>query len=172
MKQNRSLKLKPSWQNSLESLSRPEFSAALKGIRRGIEKESLRVNDDSRLASTGHPAPLGSALTHAWITTDYAEALMEFITPVGSEAEETLGILADIQRHVSRHLGDELLWPVSMPCTVEAEDDTLSFDDFLRLTLDRVPPAPSPPRSFKGKRCQWPPLLGEHAKPGEAKRPL
>jgi gamma-glutamylcysteine synthetase len=89
MKQNRSLKLKPSWQNTLESLSRPEFSAALKGIRRGIEKESLRVNDDSRLASTGHPAPLGSALTHAWITTDYAEALMEFITPVGSEAEET-----------------------------------------------------------------------------------
>lgn len=115
--------MKQSWQNALESLSRPEFSGALKGIRRGIEKESLRVNDDSSLASTAHPAPLGSPLTHAWITTDYAEAQMEFITPVGTEAEETLGILADIHRHVYRHLGDELLWPVSMPCTVETEGD-------------------------------------------------
>ena len=105
MKLNRSSKLKPSWQNTLESLSRPEFTAALKGIRRGIEKESLRIGGDSRLASTGHPAPLGSALTHAWITTDYAEALMEFITPVGTDAEGTLGILADIHRHVYRHLG-------------------------------------------------------------------
>ncbi|MGB3221577.1 MAG: glutamate--cysteine ligase [Desulforhopalus sp.] len=114
--------MKPSWQNKLESLSRPEFSAALKGIRRGIEKECLRINGDSRLASTGHPAPLGSALTHAWITTDYAEALMEFITPVGTEAKETLRILADIHHHVYRHLGEELLWPVSMPCTIETED--------------------------------------------------
>jgi glutamate--cysteine ligase len=107
----------------LESLSRPEFSAALKGIRRGVEKESLRVNTDARLAQTAHPAPLGSALTHPQITTDYAEALMEFITPVGTEAEATLGVLTDIHQHVYRHLGEELLWPVSMPCTVEAEDD-------------------------------------------------
>ncbi len=110
-------------ENRLESLSRPEFSTALRGIRRGIEKESLRVNADSRLASTAHPASLGSPLTHAWITTDYAEALMEFITPVGTDAEETLGILADIHRHAYRNLGKELLWPVSMPCTVETEDD-------------------------------------------------
>ncbi len=101
---------------------RPEFLCALKGIRRGIEKESLRVNGDSQLASTSHPAALGSPLTHGLITTDYAEALMEFITPAGTEAEKTLGILADIHRHVYSHLGDELLWPVSMPCTIKKED--------------------------------------------------
>lgn len=123
MKLNKESTLKQSWENTLESLSRPEFSAALRGIRRGIEKESLRVNTDSRLAQTAHPAPLGSALTHGQITTDYAEALMEFITPAGSEAEATLGVLADIHRHVYRSLGDELLWPVSMPCTVETEDE-------------------------------------------------
>lgn len=123
MKLNRSSKLKPSWKNTLESLSRADFSDSLIGISRGIEKESLRVNDDSSLASTGHPGPLGSPLTHAWITTDFAEAQMEFITPVGTEAEETLRILADIHRHVYRHLGEELLWPVSMPCTIETEDD-------------------------------------------------
>lgn len=123
MKQSRMSNVKPSWQETLDSLALPQFSTALKGIRRGLEKESLRVTADARLAQTGHPAPLGSALTHDHITTDYAEALMEFITPVGTDAEETLGILADIQQHVYRHLGEELLWPVSMPCHVEGEDD-------------------------------------------------
>lgn len=115
--------MKQSWQNSLGLLSRPEFATALKGIHRGIEKESLRVNGDFRLASTGHPASLGSPLTHAWITTDYSEAQMEFITPVGTDAEKTMEILADIHRHVYRHLGKQMLWPVSMPCTIESEDD-------------------------------------------------
>jgi glutamate--cysteine ligase len=123
MKQNLDSKLNPTWKNALEALSHPEFSVALKGIRRGVEKESLRVDADARLAQTAHPEPLGSALTHGQITTDYAEALMEFISPVGSDAEVTLGVLADIHLHVYRHLGDELLWPVSMPCTVETEDE-------------------------------------------------
>lgn len=123
MKLNRNSKLKSSWQNTLESLSHPEFTVALKGIRRGIEKESLRVNGDSCLALTAHPVTLGSPLTHAWITTDYAEAQMEFITPVCTEAKETLAILADIHRHVYRHIGEELLWPASMPCTIETDDD-------------------------------------------------
>ncbi len=115
--------MKPSWQHRLELLSRPEFSTALQGIRRGLEKESLRVNSDASLASTAHPASLGSALTHSWITTDYAETLMEFITPAGSDAKETLAILTDIHRYVYRNLGNELLWPVSMPCTITSEDD-------------------------------------------------
>ena len=55
---------------------------ALQGIQRGLERETLRVNADGSLATTGHPQALGSALTHKWITTDFAEALLEFITPV------------------------------------------------------------------------------------------
>ena len=43
---------------------------ALKGIQRGLERETLRVNADGTLATTGHPEALGSALTHKWITTD------------------------------------------------------------------------------------------------------
>lgn len=120
---NKESTLKQSWRKTLEALSRPQFSVVLKGIRRGIEKESLRVNTDANLAQTAHPNSLGSALTHAQVTTDFAEALMEFITPAGSEAEATLGVLADIHRHVYRHLGEELLWPLSMPCTVETEDE-------------------------------------------------
>ncbi|EIM4352362.1 glutamate--cysteine ligase, partial [Escherichia coli] len=39
---------------------------ALKGIQRGLERETLRVNADGTLATTGHPEALGSALTHKW----------------------------------------------------------------------------------------------------------
>ena len=37
----------------------------LQGLRRGIEKESLRVRSDGMLATTSHPVQLGSALTPA-----------------------------------------------------------------------------------------------------------
>ena len=36
----------------------------LAGLRRGIEKESLRVRPDGTLATTPHPPRLGSALNH------------------------------------------------------------------------------------------------------------
>ena len=50
-------------------------------MRFGIEKEGLRVDRVSGdLAQTPHPRDLGSALTHPHITTDYSEALLEFVT--------------------------------------------------------------------------------------------
>ena len=54
---------------------------ALRGITRGYERECLRVDASGHLAQTPHPLTLGSKLTHPWITTDYGEALLEFITP-------------------------------------------------------------------------------------------
>jgi glutamate--cysteine ligase len=41
----------------------------LAGLRRGIEKESLRVRPDGALAATPHPPALGATLTHPHITT-------------------------------------------------------------------------------------------------------
>src|SRR5207344_7486 len=52
----------------------------LRGMRRGIEKESLRVLPTGALALTPHPLALGSALTHARITTDFSESQLELIT--------------------------------------------------------------------------------------------
>src|SRR5690606_13641069 len=49
-------------------------AAALTGVQRGIEKESLRATADGSLALTPHPAALGSALTHPHITTDFSES--------------------------------------------------------------------------------------------------
>lgn len=37
---------------------------ALKGIGRGIERETLRVQANGELAKSGHPESLGSALKH------------------------------------------------------------------------------------------------------------
>ena len=62
----------------------------LRGMRRGIEKESLRALPDGALALTPHPAALGSALTHPHITTDFSESQLELITGVHADVEACL----------------------------------------------------------------------------------
>ena len=64
--------------------------ARLKGIRRGVEKESLRSQSDGKLALTPHPTALGSALTHPHITTDFSESQLELITGVHASVEQCL----------------------------------------------------------------------------------
>jgi glutamate--cysteine ligase len=91
----------------------------LRGIRRGIEKESLRALPDGTLALTPHPAALGSALTHPHITTDYSESQLELITGVHAGVQGCLDELTEIHQYVYRTLqagGEEMLWVSSMPC--------------------------------------------------------
>jgi glutamate--cysteine ligase len=95
----------------------------LRSLRRGIEKESLRVAADGRLAATPHPAALGSALTHEHITTDFSEAQLELITGVHGDAEGVRAEIADIHRFVYANVGAEMLWCASMPCRLPAEDE-------------------------------------------------
>src|SRR3989440_12378192 len=96
-------------------------SDALQGIRRGIEKESLRVRPDGSLAQTLHPAALGSALTHPHITTDFSESQLELITGVHASVEGCLEELTHIHRGVYRHIGEEILWCASMPCNLPSD---------------------------------------------------
>ncbi len=109
-------------QRRLADLSDADQSPLLTDIRRGLEKESLRIQANGRLAQSGHPAALGSALTHSFITTDYSEALMEFITPVSNSIEQTLDVLQNLHRFTYAEIGDELLWGASMPCVLEGDD--------------------------------------------------
>ncbi|BCX80502.1 glutamate--cysteine ligase [Methylomarinovum caldicuralii] len=91
---------------------------------KGLEKESLRVTRDGRIARTPHPQALGSALTHPHITTDYSEALLEFITPPAELPETGLGFLDEIHRFVYAVLPqDELLLCTSMPIGFERDED-------------------------------------------------
>jgi glutamate--cysteine ligase len=103
----------------LDRLHRAGASAALRDNRIGLEKESLRVAPDGRLAKTPHPAALGSALTHPHITTDFSEALIELVTPALTDPRAVLDFLRDIHVVVNRHLDDERLWATSMPCVIE-----------------------------------------------------
>ena len=95
---------------------------ALAGGRKGIEKESLRVTDDGQLALSPHPSALGSALTNRYITTDFSEALLEFVTPAYASTWEAQQAICDIHQFTYAHLGDELLWPASMPCSVSGDE--------------------------------------------------
>lgn len=93
----------------------------LRGMRRGIERESLRVTPLGRIAQTPHPHSLGSALTHPHITTDYSEALLEFITPAYEHVTDALLFLVDAHHFVYDNLRDECLWANSMPCEIDGE---------------------------------------------------
>jgi len=96
--------------------------AVLNGLKRGIEKESLRVRPDGALALTPHPAALGSALKHPHITTDFSEALIELITGVHAKVEACREELKRIHQFVYRRIGDEVLWGASMPCSLPDEN--------------------------------------------------
>ena len=82
----------------LTALGTPERVTALKGIRRGIERECLRITPEGTLAQTDHPRSLGSALTHANITTDYSESLLEEPALLSAEAVEARGGPAAVGR--------------------------------------------------------------------------
>ncbi len=91
--------------------------------RLGLEREGLRLTPTGHLAPTPHPAALVSPLTHPYITTDYAEPLLELITPPLETETAVLAFLERLHRFVQAHLGDELIWPYSMPCCPENESD-------------------------------------------------
>jgi len=93
------------------------------GIKRGIEKESLRIRPDGYLSQAPHPRELGSTLTNPFITTDYSEALPEFITQATDDRELPLKQLYEIHQFCYQHLGDEVLWSASMPCVMGEEKD-------------------------------------------------
>jgi len=95
---------------------------ALRGMRRGIEKESLRVRPDGMLAQTLHPQALGATLTHPHITTDFSESQLELITGVHASVEACLEELTHIHQVVYKHIGEEILWCASMPCNLPADN--------------------------------------------------
>ena len=101
-----------------------EFDAAWGEIHRGIEKESLRVSADGHISLSSHPQALGSSLTNSFITTDFSESLLEFITPVCSEIDECMKTMEDIHQFTVQNLeNDEMLWVASMPCPLGAAQD-------------------------------------------------
>ena len=105
----------------LTLLSDDRHLPLLRSLQRGLEKEGLRCDPQGHIAQTPHPKGLGSALTHPAITTDYSEALLEFITPVFSSAHEASAFLEIAHRFAYQQMNGELIWPASMPCILNGE---------------------------------------------------
>lgn len=114
--------------------------AQLLGMRRGLEKESLRAQPGGGLALTPHPAALGSALTHPNITTDFSESQVELVTGVHQSPEVALEELTQLHQFTYRamkDLGDEMLWASSMPCDLPT-DETIPIARFGSSNVGRA----------------------------------
>lgn len=105
-------------EQQLEQLTKHGSSSLLKGALRGIEKEGLRVDALGEVSEKEHPAGLGSALTNKTITTDFSEALLEFVTPAFTNSAAALTFLENLHRFAYGHLDDEFIWAGSMPCRI------------------------------------------------------
>ena len=115
--------MQSSVESKLEQLQGIGQQNLLTELMHGIEKEGLRVTPKGRLSQSDHPTGLGSALTNGVITTDYSEALLEFITPVYKNSLDAINYLTTLHRYTYQHLADEVIWNASMPCYLEGPDD-------------------------------------------------
>ena len=99
----------PTFKDSLDRLQDKGFFQDLE-IHRGIERESLRVDQDGNISQANHPEKLGSPLTNADITTDFAEALVELVTPTFDSAEALFNHLSSLHHFLYAAMENELLW--------------------------------------------------------------
>jgi glutamate--cysteine ligase len=113
--------MRDTFENKLDAIVASNL--ALGGGKKGIEKEALRLDAEGYLSRKPHPAGLGSALTNQFITTDFSEALLEFVTPVYTSTWEALRFLCDVHQFTYESLEDELLWVASMPCRIPRDPD-------------------------------------------------
>ena len=110
------------FQRSLKNHQERGFFENLK-ILRGIERESLRITQEGRSSQDNHPENLGSPLTSKDITTDFAEALVELVTPTFDSAGELFKHISLLHKFLYSEMGDEILWNFSMPCAFQSEQE-------------------------------------------------
>lgn len=121
-----------------DDLSCPVQPAHLRGMLRGIERETLRMQSNGYLSQQPHPQALGAALTHPSITTDYSEALLEFITPPTDQISTALADLEYLHRFTQQHLPQgERLWPLSMPCMLDDDEERIVLAQYGSSHLGR-----------------------------------
>ena len=96
-----------SFEHNLALLSNKAGHEILTRLQRGIEKEGLRVDAEGRLALSPHPRALGSALTNPWLTTDFSESLLEFITPVHQSIDKVLEYVRNIHVLARKNMAEE-----------------------------------------------------------------
>lgn len=86
----------------------------------GIERETLRVDIQNRLAQTPHP--FGN---DEHITRDFCENQIELVTPVCNSIDEAVDALAELDKKAREQLAKngESIWLYSNPPHFDSEDD-------------------------------------------------
>ncbi len=86
----------------------------------GIERETLRVDGQGRLAQTPHP--FGN---DEHITRDFCENQIELVTPVCHSVDEAVEALAELDKRAREELtkNGESIWLYSNPPRFDSEDD-------------------------------------------------
>lgn len=100
----------------------PEVRALLLRGNFGLEKESLRIDENGYLAHTRHPFPYNDH-----IVRDFCENQTEINTPVLKSAKEAVeslnGFYTQIQKKLASLPNREYLWPFSNPPYIRNEED-------------------------------------------------
>ncbi|TGK04069.1 glutamate--cysteine ligase [Leptospira langatensis] len=107
----------------------PNLRHAVKA-KHGLEKESMRIFHDGRIATTPHPEGLGSSLTNHFIKTDFSEPQLEFATNPRPRIEAIVRELQDLHIFTTRHLKEEWIWPFSMPPILPKEDKDIPLGQY------------------------------------------
>ncbi|MBP7670834.1 glutamate--cysteine ligase [Candidatus Gracilibacteria bacterium] len=100
-----------------------ELPKLLKNSLHGLERECLRVDQKGNISQKPHPKAFGEPLTHPNLTTDFAEAQLELITPPSKSDEEARNFLRALHCFINKNNPDELIWPFSMPPRLPNEKD-------------------------------------------------
>ena len=97
----------------------------------GIERETLRLDENGYLAKSDHPEEFGDKAHNPYITTDFSESQIEVITPALPDVKEAYNFTRALYDIVAMEIGDEYLWPESMPCIIPDDKDipVAKFDD-------------------------------------------
>ena len=109
--------------NTIEKIIKENsLGANIKKGRFGIEKESVRVNENGELATTPHPEIFGEKTENPYITVDFSESQIEMITPTVNSVEKAYDFLRNIHEIVATNLKDEYLWSQSVPPILPSEE--------------------------------------------------
>ncbi len=114
--------MKWNFDNMLKLFMMDNNSKLLSKGQFGIEREAQRVTSNGNLALTPHPEVFGDKEENKYITTDFSESQIEIITPAFDSVEKVYSSLEELHLEVVKGIGDELLWPLSMPPRLPPEE--------------------------------------------------
>jgi len=106
---------------ALESKTTINHSESLKKSLSGLEKESIRLDENNKISKIPHDYFFGSSLCNSFFTTDFAESQIEFVTPP-NDTDSTFKFLESSHHFAYKKLENEYLWPLSMPPVFEESE--------------------------------------------------